>query len=82
MIFDVNGSIITELGPYHLFGSELNVAGIVHHHVSLGFLRDEEYYLNVTFGTLAHMTMSGSYYFGIIKIKSIKLTVIAMHGYL
>ena len=66
MISDVNGSIITELGPYHLLGSELNVAGIVHHDISLGFLRDEEYYLNVTLGTLTHMTMSDSYCFGII----------------
>lgn len=71
MISDVNGSIITELGPYHLLGSELNMAGMVHHAISSGFLRDEEYYLNVTLTTLTYMTTSGSHYFG---------TVIAMHS--
>ena len=52
-----NGSIIIELGPYHLLGSELNVASNVYHDVSSGFLRDEEYYLNVTLATLTYMTI-------------------------
>ena len=75
MISDVNGSIITELGSYHLLGSELNMAGIVHYDISSGLLRDEEYYLNVTLATFTYMSMSDGYCFGIVNLH----TCIAMH---
>ena len=68
MITDTNGSIVTEHGPYHRYqlGPELNMAaGNVHHDVSLGLLRDQEYCLIVTLATVSYVTTSGSYYFGI-----------------
>ena len=66
MIFDVNGSITTELGPYHMLRSDLST-DIVHHDISSGLLTNEEYYLNVTLVAFPYMITSDTYYFGIVK---------------
>ena len=64
MVTDINGSIVSEHGPYHQLGSEHILAGIVHLDVSSGLMRDEEYYITLILTTISYMT-SNSYHFGI-----------------
>ena len=61
-INDVNGSIVIELGPYHLLGS--GSSDILHHDISSRLLRDEEYSLMVTLATFSYVITSDSHYFG------------------
>ena len=61
-INDVNGSIVTELGPYHLLGPRFSE--ILHHDISSRLLRDEEYSLMVTLAIFSYVITSDSHYFG------------------
>ena len=74
--------MISELGPHHVLGSQLNVGGIVHRDIS-GLSRDEEYCLRVTLATATYRTMSDSYCFGIFfAVYSILVIAVQSNSFL
>ena len=59
MINDMNGSSITQIGPYHQFGT-----GVSMHSIISGLIRSQQYSLTVTVATATSVVTSDTHIFG------------------
>ena len=59
IVDDVNGSTVSELGPFYHLGP-----GSVKHEITSGLVRDEEYSVGIRVATPFHVVTSYNHFFG------------------